>query len=93
MGHELLDPRAMRQQLGWIKIVGILSAVPCVYLWASFAAAVLWKINLPGWPDILIAVLLSVMASIVAAVRWTKWMFVVTAVAVSSLLFVALRLH
>jgi len=93
MGDQLLDGSAVSQQFGWVKIVGILSAVPCAYLWVSMAASVLWKINLPGWPSILIGVLISVPTSIVAAVRWSRWMYLVTAVALSTLLFVALGLH
>jgi hypothetical protein len=93
MGDRLLEAAPESHHLVWIKIIGILSALSSVYLLAIIAAAAIWRINLPGWSDILIAVLISVPTSIVAAVRWSKWMYLVTAVAVSTFLLLALGLH
>jgi hypothetical protein len=84
----------MTQRLGWIKTVGLLSTVPCAYFWLGIAAHVLWRIALPfNLFFILACIVLSIPASIVAAVRWVRWMYLVTVGAVSTLLFVVFRLH
>src|ERR1700733_7624148 len=87
-------PRTMRQELRWIRILGVLSVFPSLYFWAAMAAYELWRISIPGNPGFIVTcVLLSALASVVAAVQWTRWMYVVTAMAVSTFLFVGLRMH
>jgi hypothetical protein len=93
--RNLLGGRAMRHQFGWmIKVMGIFSAVPTLYLWLAFAIYMGWQKSLPGSPFfILLLILLSVPVSVVAAVRWTSWMYVVSVVAALTFVFVGFRLH
>jgi hypothetical protein len=64
----------MRQELRWIRILGVLSVFPSLYFWAAMATYQLWTISLPGNPGFIVTcVLLSALASVVAAVQWTRW--------------------
>jgi hypothetical protein len=84
----------MKQELGWIKIAGILSILPCAYFWLSMAAVARWKADVPGDPFlIMLCVLLSIPLSIFAAIRWTRWMYVATLAQASTILLVGFRLH
>jgi hypothetical protein len=73
--------------------MGILSLLPCTYFWIGLAVSAIWK-NVP-WDlgFLMFCILFSVPVSILAAIRWTKRMYLVTAFALSTLLLVGLGLH
>jgi hypothetical protein len=80
---------SMTQRLGRIKIVGVLSMLPCAYFWVGAVAGLVSKIQFPYDPGVVVlCVALSIPASVLAAIRWTRWMYAVTAVAVLTLVVV-----
>ena len=84
----------MTDQLTRPKIVGVLSAIPSAYFWLGIALGALWKVSLPFNLGLnMFCILLSVVTSIWAARHWVRWMYVVTLVAVTTAMFVMLRLH
>jgi hypothetical protein len=84
----------------WIDIIdrttilGIVSVLPCAYLWGSGLAIELWKVNPPGDPGLmLLAILGSIPLSAIVGAYGSRWWWVATAVAIGTLLFVGFRLH
>jgi hypothetical protein len=78
----------------WTTILGIVSALPCVYFWAGGLAIELWKVNPPGDPLLLLlAILGSIPVSAVVGAYGSRWWWVATAVAIGTLLLVGFRLH
>ena len=78
----------------WTKIVGTLSILPALYFWLWILRPKFWLASYPGKPGmVLIGILCAIPLSIVVATRGSRVWYVVTAIALGTLLFVGFRLH
>jgi hypothetical protein len=78
----------------WTKIVGTLSILPALYFWLWILGPKSWLASYPGKPGmVLIGILCAIPLSIVVATRGSRVWYVVTAIALGTLLFVGFRLH
>jgi hypothetical protein len=84
----------MSTNRGWLKACGVLSIPPCIYFWFCLMIAPRLSISCPGSPALLLlSILASIPLSIVAAHYWIKWWYLVTGIAMASLIFVGFKLH
>jgi hypothetical protein len=80
--------------IDWTTILGIISAVPCAYFWGSGLAIVIWKVNPPGDPFLLLlAILGSIPLSAVVGTYGSRYWWVITGIAIGTILLVGFRLH
>jgi hypothetical protein len=78
----------------WTTILGVVSVLPCVYFWGCGLAMEVSSIRCPGDPAmLLLAILVSIPLSITVGAYGSRYWWLVTVIAIGTILFVGLRLH
>jgi hypothetical protein len=69
---------------------GLVSALLVAEFWVHLAVSALWRpIDYPWWPySVIIEMLLSIFAAIIACIRGSRWWVVPMALATLTLLFI-----